>query len=502
MPRGPDRAERAVPPGPAARRRRRRLHRPQARPRRDQVRPAADGAACSRRPTASSPTRNRSCGWRASWPASRSARPTSCAARWARRTPRRCRRSATRFIERLHARAASPEKKADEDLRVHRVLRRLRLQQVALDDLRAARVSDRVSQGELPAPLHGGAADDRVAELRQGRAVPGRVPRAGRAGAAAGHQRQPAGSSSSQPDGVRFGLGAVKGAGEGAIRSMLEARAGARRPDHVAVRAGRAHRSAAGEQEGAREPDQGRRVRLARARRARDAIWRGGRGCWPGSTASSTTAAGTSAIATRASRSCSAATTSAGEPLDDDVGAAGRARPWTETEALAFEKEALGLYMSGHPLQRYAEALAAVGARRLQRADAVGGRLRRSAGIVTGLRPAQDQARRSHGGVHARGRSRPRSRPSCFPEAFGKFGGLVVDDAMLLVRGKYERDEEIEPAGRVARSRRSTSCARTRRAGGRDPAGRQGARPRRACASWPTCSIGIPATAGCRSSSK
>ena len=63
-----------------------------------------------------------------------------------------------------------------------------------------------------------------------------------------------------------------------------------------------------------------------------------------------------------------------------------RSRPWTETEALAFEKEALGLYMSGHPLQRYAEALAAVGARRLgdltqSEADCTIG------GIVTGLRP-------------------------------------------------------------------------------------------------------------------
>ena len=35
------------------------------------------------------------------------------------------------------------------------------------------------------------------------------------------------------------------------------------------------------------------------------------------------------------------------------------AKPWTETEGLNFEKEALGLYMSGHPLQRYAGVLAA-----------------------------------------------------------------------------------------------------------------------------------------------
>ena len=105
----------------------------------------------------------------------------------------------------------------DQDLRVHRVLRRLRLQQVALDDLRAARVSDGVPQGELPAPLHGGAAHDRSAELRQGRAVPAECRELGVPDPAAGHQRQRARRSSSQPEGVRFGLGAVKGAGEGAI---------------------------------------------------------------------------------------------------------------------------------------------------------------------------------------------------------------------------------------------------------------------------------------------
>jgi DNA polymerase-3 subunit alpha len=29
-----------------------------------------------------------------------------------------------------------------------------------------------------------------------------------------------------------------------------------------------------------------------------------------------------------------------------------------------------------------------------------------------------------------------------YPEAFGKFGHLIAADAMVLVRGKYERDEE------------------------------------------------------------
>ena len=34
------------------------------------------------------------------------------------------------------------------------------------------------------------------------------------------------------------------------------------------------------------------------------------------------------------------------------------------------------------------------------------------------------------------------SRSSCFPETFGKHGSLVEADAMLLVRGKFEKDDE------------------------------------------------------------
>src|SRR5204863_8334292 len=59
---------------------------------------------------------------------------------------------------------------------------------------------------------------------------------------------------------------------------------------------------------------------------------------------------------------------------------------WTETQQLAFEKEALGLYMSGHPLERFSDELKAFGAQRI-------GELTQSladvwiAGIVSGLRP-------------------------------------------------------------------------------------------------------------------
>jgi len=114
--------------------------------------------------------------------------------------------------------------------------------------------------------------------------------------------------------------------------------------------------------------------------------------------------------------------------------------PWTETEALTAEKEALGLYMSGYPLQRYAEALATVGAKRL--ADLTQSEQDCSiAGIVTGLRQLKTK-RGDRMAVFMLEDEAAKVEAVVFPEAFAKFGGLVADDAMLLVRGKYERDEE------------------------------------------------------------
>jgi DNA polymerase-3 subunit alpha len=114
--------------------------------------------------------------------------------------------------------------------------------------------------------------------------------------------------------------------------------------------------------------------------------------------------------------------------------------PWTEAQQLAGEKEALGLYMSGHPLERFAEELKAFGAQRIaglaqSLPDVWVG------GIVSGLRPLKTKKGDRMavfmlddiaGGVEV----------VVFPETFGKHGHLIAADAMLLVRGKFEKDEE------------------------------------------------------------
>jgi DNA polymerase-3 subunit alpha len=240
-----------------------------------------------------------------------------------------------------------------------------------------------------------------------------------------------------QQGGVRFGLGAVKGAGEGAIQSLLGTRqelggritsmfALAERVDlrlvnkkvlESLIKAGAFDTLAPG----GRETYLNWRPRLlagldrvldhgARRQRDRD---QGQERLFGGE--------------------------SAAEPVDD-AAALPSARMWTETEALAFEKEALGLYMSGHPLQRYAAVVQAAGARWLSaltqsEADCA------VAGIVTGIRHLKTK-RGDRMAVFNFEDEAVKTEAVVFPEAFGRFGSLIVDDAMLLVRGKYERDDE------------------------------------------------------------
>jgi len=113
---------------------------------------------------------------------------------------------------------------------------------------------------------------------------------------------------------------------------------------------------------------------------------------------------------------------------------------WTEAQQLAFEKEALGLYMSGHPLERFAPDLTLFGARRVgeltsSEADVWVG------GIVSGLRPLKTK-KGDRMAVFMLDDIAGNIEVVVFPEAFAKHECLIETDAMLLVRGKLEKDEE------------------------------------------------------------
>jgi DNA polymerase-3 subunit alpha len=131
---------------------------------------------------------------------------------------------------------------------------------------------------------------------------------------------------------------------------------------------------------------------------------------------------------------------------------------WTEVDQLAFEKETLGLYWSGHPVDRFAGELKEFGARSTgelaqmpasgSRSDAwgpggpkpiepdtsIGGVVGACRQLKTrkGDRMAVFTLEDSEGGVEV----------IAFPEAYQRAGTLIEPGTMVLVRGKLERDDE------------------------------------------------------------
>jgi DNA polymerase-3 subunit alpha len=150
---------------------------------------------------------------------------------------------------------------------------------------------------------------------------------------------------------------------------------------------------------------------------------------------------------------------------DDDAGGRGEpvarlpdAAAWTEAEQLAFEKETLGLYWSGHPVDRYRNELKEFGARSIgELSDAPiaappadswgpGGRKPLApdtsvGGIVAAIRQLKTRKgdrmavftlEDAQGGVEV----------IVFPETFQRSAALIETGTLVLVRGKLERDDE------------------------------------------------------------
>ena len=237
------------------------------------------------------------------------------------------------------------------------------------------------------------------------------------------------------PEGVRFGLCAVKNVGEGAILSMLAVRKELGRIDslhtlceHADLRLVNKRVLESLIKAGALDSLACEQHRSVRERRAclfaavDKAIEHGGRHQRDRDKGQSQLFGG----------------------LGDD-GAAEVVRlpdapPWTEAQQLASEKEALGLYMSGHPLERFGEELKAFGAKRLAELTASEADLW-VGGIVSGLRPLKTK-KGDRMCVFMLDDIAGSLEVVVFPETFAKHGSLVEADSMLLVRGKYEKDDE------------------------------------------------------------
>jgi DNA polymerase-3 subunit alpha len=140
--------------------------------------------------------------------------------------------------------------------------------------------------------------------------------------------------------------------------------------------------------------------------------------------------------------------------------------PWTEVQQLAFEKEALGLYWSGHPINRVAAELKTFGAKTTADLATVAASSGLENGQGNGQTPNAANGYRRSGGVDVavggivsairQLKTRKGDRMAVitledphgsvevvvFPEAYAKAASVLEAGAMVVVKGKVELDEE------------------------------------------------------------
>ena len=112
----------------------------------------------------------------------------------------------------------------------------------------------------------------------------------------------------------------------------------------------------------------------------------------------------------------------------------------TEGQQLAFEKEALGFYLSGHPVDRYRKELESSGVKSIDSLTQSAPRVS-VAGIVSQYRRRQTKKGAAMAVFTLEDRG-GRLEVVMFPEAFRKYGRILEDDKLLVVTGKLDKDEE------------------------------------------------------------
>ncbi len=255
------------------------------------------------------------------------------------------------------------------------------------------------------------------------------------------------------PEGVRFGLTAIKGLGEGAIQAIIEVRARLGRITSL--------------HELAEELD----LRIAN-RRVFEALVKGG-ACDGLLHVSGVAPLAPAVGRARLMRAIDAAIEhGARVQRDREQGQAnlfGEATPsasgpsegpvsdgpaWSEMEWLANEKEALGLYLSGHPVDRHLHDLKAFGARSVGdlmlselpvTEDGAPGKLALEEVAVGGIVASVRALKTKKGdamAVFMLEDAQGSVEVVVFPETYGRFRQFIEPGTLLLVQGKFERDDE------------------------------------------------------------
>jgi len=229
---------------------------------------------------------------------------------------------------------------------------------------------------------------------------------------------------------VVYGLGAIKGLGEGPVSAIIEAR----------------------EQDGPFQDlfDFCTRVDLKRVnRRALDALIRSGAMDSLGAHRAALVACQDEAVKVAGQHSKNQSSgmvdlfggmPGSNATQDDDVYASyARIKPWTDKVRLQAEKETLGLYLQGHPIDEYEAELRKIAKDPLVSLQAGKGD-QKLAGLVVGLRTMKSKRGDTIAFVTLDDRT-SRMDVSVFGEVYERYRNILMKDAVLVIEGEVSHDD-------------------------------------------------------------
>ncbi|HXX56665.1 MAG TPA: DNA polymerase III subunit alpha [Thermodesulfovibrionales bacterium] len=116
---------------------------------------------------------------------------------------------------------------------------------------------------------------------------------------------------------------------------------------------------------------------------------------------------------------------------------------WDTTEILKHEKEALGFYITGHPLSRYREGMASLHVKRMSELeDALDKQEIHVAGVVSGIKKIKTKGKAETMAYLTLEDEDGRVEVLVFPEMYRNLSGILNKDSLISVKGTVDRTEK------------------------------------------------------------
>ncbi|MEP5765346.1 MAG: DNA polymerase III subunit alpha [Halieaceae bacterium] len=136
-----------------------------------------------------------------------------------------------------------------------------------------------------------------------------------------------------------------------------------------------------------------------------------------------------------------------------------RARPWSAKETLAGEKDTLGLWITGHPFDEYEKELRKIAPTRIADLRADGSRNQLITGLVVSMRTMKTKRGDTMAVLNLDDRS-ARIEVTVFGDVYSEYRDLLVKDSILILEGPVANDDYTGALGMRVNGVRSLLQAR------------------------------------------